>query len=264
MDTQLIKGPLGLINPNWKHDSLWRDISLMMPMLEGKGNTKTVNLNPVFGRKNIVAGTWLYDEYGPVLDVSAGGSYVVTTRQSQDYDWTQLTFMFWATLPIGVGGDDEYFFDINVDSVNKCSFGHDSDLMTFQARLGGGGAITTYSAHDYDDGKVHCYIGTLDAVVGGVFYIDGEYVDNDTSVPLAATMDTDFLPIGFDGWLGTISSAVWWDRTLTAAEAYEVYKRGPSLGLNEDKFNPAFYTASQGAGSAFKAAFAMNSNIRLQ
>ena len=256
------KSSLSLINPNWKINPLWADTTLIMPFLE-RGGDITRNLADGFPNGACQDSPWYKDDYG--LSLYFDGTHrCYTDRDSQDYDFTHSSFMFWcSTESVGIG--EEWMIERYVDSDNRIQLGRENNVARFEGKYGGSSTVLVYGPA-INDGKLHCVVGILDGDVGGDMWVDGVKGTTDTSLPGAGTFNTGNLDIGgagSDGWLGTISSAVYWNRVLTAEDVWELYQLGPSLGLGDYDDINLFAVASQGGGSAFQPAWAANSNLIL-
>jgi len=113
-----------------------------------------------------------------------------------------------------------------------------------------------------NDGLNHLFVGTGSSILIALYH-DGVLADS-TLAQDAGTFSGD-LQLGetSNNWQGTCSSLAIWDRALRPSEVKELYNLGPKFGLESPGIDIVF-SGAHPAVSTFNAAWAINSNIRLQ
>ncbi len=246
------------LNPYWRQDAIFSGLKMFIPFLEGDSlvtkDIRSGNSVPLNGT------AWDKSEVGPSI-LFAADEWIDCEVDSSAYDLTQTTFVLWAATTSSSAANRwlQYLF---VDGSNFIKFGIQSEDWSFEGSLGGNYRAWTQTNTNYNDGAMHMYV--LSCSTLGVYgYYDGVETDNQAAGG-AGTWNTEPFYIGADGsdgWIGTMGGVAHWDRALSASDVAELYRRGPSMGLEgNQELDMSFYGAINGAGSAFNAAFAANSN----
>ena len=253
------KPHIGLVNPAWRSHPVWKDVVEVLPMLEGGGNT-TEDLCRVEGRATFVGGpTWKHNDYGPCIELG-DSVYLNPNRWASEMDAGDITFMYWCTTT--AAGTLMWLTRRLGLSSKVILVGTDVDGYWEYYSKPGGGTNTSGTTITPVDGVLYCVIATSNQNDGSHLYVDGVEIGNDVTILSDTGLQDIPYYVGHTtslSWRGTISAMALWDRGISPAEVKELYRRGPSLGL-EDSSELPILTASPAGASSFEAAWAFNSN----
>ncbi len=261
MGLHIHKAQPGMVDPYWRIDSVFKDLKVFLPLLEGAGLvTRDYHRN---SNQSIGGRPWLSGEHGPEFSTVAGTS-ISTGIASSTYNFaTGATFLYWASTT-NVASANRWLSFIYINDDNFLKFGRNSSgnwFTEYKADTNyGAGSV---AAPGITDGKMHLFV--LSFGPSGVYgYFDKQEMYSAGAVNAGVWNSTSF-PIGSNGseaWIGNIGVVARYDRALTAEDVYTIYDLGPSMGLNSNnEINPAIYGAIQGSSTpAFNAAWTLNSN----
>lgn len=259
MSDTLIKPKLGIINPYWKRNPVFRDIAICLPFLEGDGDV-TKDLVGPNGLTDMATAVWGADTVGPCIVLNEDTN-LSTKTVTDDYIWDNITFSYWATTTSS-NTSSEYLMRIDAGGGNYIRFGK-NNVQGFVAVSKADNGTQRYnykSTPDCIDGYSHHWVFMADKV-GTYIYYDGQLYDFDGPMS-SGNGDQNGWTVGGDGsngWRGRIDSVSIWKRALSANEIYELYRLGPTLRLN-DRLRWPLFTAALPEVPTFNAAFACNSN----
>lgn len=247
---------LGLVDPYWAQRSIFKEILICCPLLEGGGEGTLDIANNKFCAFS--SGTqWAVNEDGHMSDMDQ--TWIDLNLSSSVLDCTNMTWAIWANST-STDAITERLVRVYTD-INNSIFmwrGYSPDRINFNIKSAGVAQSVYKDNSIWNDGKNHLWTGTVDK--NGInIYFDGKLEDTG-GVPGAGT-HTATLQIGTNntGYKGNFSSTAIWNRGLSEGEVRELYELGPKFGLCEPGIDIAFNGALP-AGAQFNAAFAMNSN----
>ena len=210
----------------------------------------------------IMSGTMVnaVNEYG--AGVYNIGGQIITGCLGSQLAMNNFTYMMWASTTDNTV-DKIYGMGFYTDASMSCLMGRRSNNPAIVIKTAANFVNVNGSCPGHNDGNLHlfCGVGTLGSVVR--MYCDG------VEIASASTMDGEMggdnpIRIGNTAanipWTGEIAFAAVWNRSLSAAEVYELYRMGPGLQiLSEEIISP--FSAAVGAGTPiFIPAWAINSN----
>ena len=254
---ELIKPRLGLINPGWRQNPLFKGLLTCMPLLEG-GGLNTAELikrdTPIDLEKSI----WVTDRYGPCVSQDTD-TYIEFNRPSSDFDGISLTLAFWLSTRSTATGD-QYIVYLEVDGNNYFKLRRLNNEMDLAMQIGGAFRPLSAPFTGNNDGDMHLWTFVSDSN-GVYFYFDDKLGDSDIAGSAWAG-DVQPFHIGSefdDGWLGNVGGFLGWNRGLIAEEVRQLYKLGPSMGLGDSDLI-TYHGSISPAGTDFNPAYAINSN----
>jgi hypothetical protein len=208
-----------------------------------------------------VTRTW--NQYGHAALIYGDG-YIESGLPSDETDFGNLTIMGWVSAT-DTGTDHHLISGIYYDDDNFFYFGRENNELMCEIKAGGLYTKLTDPVVGYNDGEIHQF--AISSGPSGVYlYYDGKPVVSGDAIGTSTTDDNQWavgaLSVPGDtqwGWLGIMSSIVFWNHPLTEKDIYETYKLGPSLGTGGE-LDPAFYGAISPASSSFNPAWAYTSN----
>jgi hypothetical protein len=255
----------GLINPYWKADPLFSKMATAMLFLEGSEYTSADMLR-INGALPLNGNAWTVGPNGRAVTIAAD-TWVDTAPAGDTFDYIApgLTFMHWANT-VSAEATAEYLTLNYMDGDNFIKFGRLDNKIYCVLKIDENWAELDGAALNNNDGLDHQWVFVSDAQ-GIATYFDGVLIASDVSIGKSGVFDSSTINIGGDGsegFIGNITSSCSWKRGLSGAEIFELYKRGPKLGLaSQMEIDPSFFGAIMGAGSAWNPAFASNNNFVL-
>ncbi len=222
----------------------------------GGGNTGTLTSGPV----------WTKGKLGKALKFDGSDDYV-TVPHTTSLTLTNFTVSTWFKW------ESEHPTDVYRSIISKPNndgsgftdnfliYVLDSD-HTVGARVGSGGALTTFSSGvDVSDGKWHYVTLTYNSTLGiGNIYVDGISRDPKTSLPTAYTTSSPLLigewhqsNPGYGDWSGLIDNVRIYNYARTPAQIAWEYNKGAPVAhyrLDECQGTTAYNSAPTASGDA--------------
>ncbi len=257
MYKEQIKPRLGLINPGWKQNPLFRSLVTCMPLLEG-GGSNTADLIGRGSPIDLERSVWVTDKHGPCV-YQDNDAVINFNQPSSAYNGNSLALAFWLSTRSTATGD-EYIVYLDVDASNYFRLRRSNNQMDLAMQIGGAFRPLSAPFTGNNDGDMHLWTFVSDSN-GVYFYFDDKLGDSDIAGDAWAG-DSNPFHIGStfsDGWIGNVGGFLGWNRGLLAEEVKQLYELGPSMGLGDSDLI-TYHGSISPAGVDFNPAYAINSN----
>jgi len=255
------KNKLHLMNSLLLQQPIFNGLVMLLPFVD-----RNVNDIVDLVRENGMAtfpdagAEWATNEYGPCIRMTSNFGDTYTGCPSSKFYMDNFTFMFWGATT-----------DTSSNKIYGLGFYSSASLSAFLGRRSNNPALVIKTAADFsnvngsapghNDGAMHCFCGVSSPQYIKI-YVDGEEADTDNATEHEQG-DANLIRVGGVtdvAWPGTMSLAAVWNRALSPAEVYELYRMGPALTILQDNFDINYCAAISAGAPAFKAAWAFNSN----